>query len=151
MRDPTVDVAVEAAMESAGRILGLQKRLGMFRKARSKDDPERDLRLAARGRILMYGLLPERERDVVCRMLGQERPIGRPTYAMRNRAIAGMVRQIKERGFDATRNAATRRESACSIVAKALARLGLNLSERTVEDIWMESRRRRRRPANSAR
>jgi hypothetical protein len=50
--------------------------------------------------------------------------------------IASVIRQVVDRGFKPTRNHATESESACSIVNKALKRLGLHLSEAAVVKIW---------------
>lgn len=146
MRDPTVDVRVEEAVRRARTVLGLYMRLGAFRRCREEDPAERNLRSASRISITMAAwrrAIPRLEAEFVCRMLNQPQPIGRPTYANRNLFIVRMVEDIKQRGFAPTRNDTMRdiRESACSIVAKALAQLGLNLSERSIEDIWTGSRR----------
>jgi hypothetical protein len=50
--------------------------------------------------------------------------------------IACVIRHIMDRGFRPTRNNATENESACSIVNRALQRLGLHLSEGAVVKIW---------------
>lgn len=59
----------------------------------------------------------------------------------RDREIARVVASMMSRGFAATRNPATKRASACSIVGEALARHGLSLSEKTIEEIWNANRR----------
>ena len=41
-----------------------------------------------------------------------------------------------DEGFAPTRNPATEKESACSIVTEALSRRGVNLGEKAVEKIW---------------
>ena len=55
--------------------------------------------------------------------------------------IAEVVGKIVELGFRPTRNRATETESACSIVAKALAMMGLHLSVPAIEKIWNTSRK----------
>jgi hypothetical protein len=57
------------------------------------------------------------------------------TNFRRNSFIGG---ELLNRGFAATRNDATENECACSIVAKALARLGIDLSYHAVAKIWAE-------------
>src|SRR5262249_59547477 len=101
--------------------------------------PDRQLRYEARDLIkrLPDEVIREHVRDYVCGVLS-ETPKGlKRTYAAgRDGYIAEAVYDATRRGFPPTRNAATRgKESACSLVAKALARVGVNLSERTVEDI----------------
>jgi hypothetical protein len=54
----------------------------------------------------------------------------------RDLRVAQMVARVAERGFPPTRNAASRTESACSIVSTALQRCGVHMSERRVEGIW---------------
>ena len=111
-------------------------------------EPEEALRRSALNWItrLRRGSIPEAERELICRrMLSRPQPKGRLTYARRNRLIAIVVEQITKRGFAPTRNDATREkeargkpadQSACSIVTKALARLGVDMNERSIEDIW---------------
>jgi hypothetical protein len=57
-------------------------------------------------------------------------------YWRRDLRIAQMVARVAERGFPPTRNVASRTESACSIVSTALKSIGIQMSERTIEDIW---------------
>jgi hypothetical protein len=57
----------------------------------------------------------------------------------RNLFVVRAVLQLVRRGFRATRNRASRdgaQESACSIVAKALGRVGIQIDETGVEKIW---------------
>jgi hypothetical protein len=147
VRDPTVNAAdeVKAAIDIAVRYLGLFQRLGVLSKAYV--DPDQHLRSEARMQITAMGVLtndmlpehlrmPKHVRDYLYRLL-EEQPTGKATVARRDACITSAIWQIVGRGFAATRNAGTRdKESACSIVQKALARVGLTLSERTVEDIW---------------
>jgi hypothetical protein len=55
---------------------------------------------------------------------------------LRNYTVIFAVAQISAHGFSPTRSPASTQESACSIVATALERLGHNLKERGVEKIW---------------
>jgi len=135
MRDPTVNVKVEAAVQEARRTLDFFLMVGGL----GKSDPEGSVRRAARRRIarLTDDVLPEHMRDYVCRVL-EEQPAGRSTYSGRNMFIAHVIEQAAKRGFAPTRNAASRgkQESACSIVAAALGQVGIHMSERTVEEMW---------------
>jgi hypothetical protein len=60
--------------------------------------------------------------------------------ALRDQRIAEMVALTCQDGFYVNRGSATkdheRRESACSIVAEALSKLGFKLSEKRVKAIW---------------
>jgi hypothetical protein len=64
-------------------------------------------------------------------------------YYSRDFMVYLTVYEMVEDGFSATRNSATKdrelRESACSIVSAALAELGVNLSEKSIERIWKET------------
>lgn len=143
MRSPADNAADEAkaAIDTATDYLDICQRHGWLRK-RYIDLPDEDLRMAAQGCIAVMpdDMLPAPLRIYVCRLL-QERPTTRRTNRTRDACIAGVVRLLVDRGFDPTRNAAKRgKESACSIVQKVLAHLGLHLSERTIEDIWNDHR-----------
>jgi hypothetical protein len=67
---------------------------------------------------------------------------GRPRKNDDHFLIATAVARLVEgSALEATRSHAKRRltgHSACSIVQAALARLGVHVSERTVEDIWLK-------------
>ena len=67
----------------------------------------------------------------------RKRP-GRDPYANRRRnfRIARTICEVVKLGFRPTRNRASQNKSACSIVAQALARGGIHLSESAVEKIW---------------
>jgi hypothetical protein len=54
----------------------------------------------------------------------------------RDTDIAEVVAKIVELGFRPTRNRESETESACSIVAKALAMIGVHLSVPAIEKIW---------------
>lgn len=69
---------------------------------------------------------------------------GQDPYAnhLRDIDIARAVREVVKLGFNPTRNRATETESACSIVAQALANLGIHRSVPAIEKIWNASRKR---------
>ena len=50
--------------------------------------------------------------------------------------IYALVQTARRLGFDPTRNSATERASACSIVAAVLKEMGMPLSEKSIERIW---------------
>jgi hypothetical protein len=137
MRDPTpVDVEVQEAIAEARKTLD---DANFFKFGLDKRAAERGRRVWAARYIARLGDedVPRHVRAYVCRLLATH-PGERPTYIERNRWIAKAIRNTVKRGFAPTRNEASqgKRESACSIVAAALGQLGINLSERTVEDIW---------------
>jgi hypothetical protein len=61
--------------------------------------------------------------------------------ALRDDAIFDAIEIVIKLGFKPTRNRASKHESACSIVAKALADCRAALSEGEVETIWQNRRR----------
>jgi hypothetical protein len=74
-----------------------------------------------------------------------QRHRGPDPYAnyIRDGDVARVIGEVVKLGFRPTRNrATTEAESACSIVAKALTKVGLNLSVPAVEKIWSASRKR---------
>jgi hypothetical protein len=62
----------------------------------------------------------------------------------RDFAIVRAIDDLTRRGFYATRNDATKatakRESACSILVKALGQVNINMSEGAVEKVWTKHR-----------
>jgi hypothetical protein len=72
-----------------------------------------------------------------------ERRRGRDPYAnyYRDTKIASVVRELVDLGYQPTRNRASDNESACSIVARALEKMGVHLSVPAVEKIWNTYRR----------
>jgi hypothetical protein len=66
------------------------------------------------------------------------RSVGHPPNSLRDRWIASTVAVVcMDARFAPTRNSATgTRACGCSIVAKALGKLGIKLSEKRVRDIW---------------
>jgi hypothetical protein len=87
--------------------------------------------------------LPTRLRELIVEVLkavADARPTkrGRDPYANhpRNFQIACTIFNVINLGFRPTKNRATEAESACSIVAKALAKLDIHLSDVSIEKIW---------------
>lgn len=143
MRDPGIDAKVEAAIESECNEFRWLKEHGWFPKKSAKPDP---LRFEACDLIkrLPDEVMPAHLRDYVCGVLSQTpRDLKRTYAAGRDLYIADAVYHVMKRGFHPTRSSASRdkglAESACSIVQKALARAGVTISERMVEDIWFKS------------
>ena len=59
----------------------------------------------------------------------------------RNVFIVGALTHLKHRGFKPTRNRESkndRRESGCSIVAQALKRIGIHITEVGIEEVWRQ-------------
>jgi hypothetical protein len=151
MRDPAaVNPRIEEAIEAAcEEFRWLKERWGFPKKL--PDEPDFLLRTQAHDIIktLPDEVLPAHLRDYVCGLLSKTPDGVRRTYAAgRDLYIAEVVDGIVGRGFPPTRNEATRarerygasaNESACSIVAKALARVGVHMSERSIEDLWARS------------
>ena len=69
---------------------------------------------------------------------GSHRKRGRDPYVNRHRndRIATAVNLLADDGFCPTRNTVTTTECGCSIVAKALERIGIHMSEANVAAIW---------------
>jgi hypothetical protein len=151
MRDPVaVNREVEKAIEAAcAEFRWLKARWGFPKKL--PDEPDFLLRHQAHDVIkaLPEDVMPAHLRDYVCGLLSKTPDGLRHTYAAgRDIYIAETVDGIVGRGFPATRNEATRakerrgapaNQSACSIVAKALARIGAHVEERSIEKIWKQS------------
>ena len=145
MRDPAATKAeIEAAIEGACEEFRRLKRLGWFPKKKPFDNPLRYEALELIKR-LPDEVMPPPLRDYICEVLSKTRGLRRTYAADRDGHIAEAVYVAARRGFRPTRNEATRDkekpgepagQSACSIVTKALARVGVPMSERNVEDIW---------------
>jgi hypothetical protein len=73
------------------------------------------------------GLLADRER---------RKRHGAPDEFDRDICIHHVVWKIVQTGFKPTRNEVSELDSACSIVAKALTKLGVPFSEKNVQRIW---------------
>jgi hypothetical protein len=142
LRDPGTDLKVEAAIKMAREHFMWLKRHGWFLK-KSGLDPDAELRHAAHALIcgLPDEIMPAHLRSYVARVLSKAPEGLKRTYsAGRDQYLLEALYDTIRLDFPATRNDATRdkgtQESACSIVQKALARVGVHMEERTVEDIW---------------
>jgi len=145
VRDPAATKAeIEAAIEGACKEFGWLKGRGWFPKKLPFDN---QLRYEALDLItrLPDEVMPPHLRDYICGALSKTRGVRRTYAAGRDGLIAYAVWDATMCGFRPTRNEATRRkealgepasQSACSIVTKALARVGVHMSERSIEDIW---------------
>jgi hypothetical protein len=88
--------------------------------------------------------MPARLREYITEALrsqareAPQRRRGQDPYANhgRNFCVACAILHVVKLGFRPTRNRATEDESACSIVAQALAKFGIHLSDSAVEKIW---------------
>jgi hypothetical protein len=132
--------AIEEAVRSTREFLEPAVRHGIF----ARPDPDR--RDILREQVEQMGYmrdpqLPVETRAEIIEILKQA-PRGRGrARSWRNLLIIEAVRRLVERPphFSVTRGEATmhlgHRESACSIVAEALAQLGVKLRERGIEDI----------------
>jgi hypothetical protein len=145
VRDPAATKAgIEAAIEGACEEFRWLKGRAWFPKKLPFDN---QLRYEALDLIkrLPDEVMPPHLRDYICGVLSKEKGLRRTYAAGRDGHIAYAVWDATCRGFSPTRNEATRRkealgepaaQSACSIVTKALARVGVHMSERSIEDIW---------------
>jgi hypothetical protein len=145
VRDPAATKAeIEAAIEGACEEFSWLKGRGWFPKKLPFDN---QLRYEALDLIkrLPDEVMPPHLRDYICGVLSKEKGLRRTYAAGRDGHIAYAVWDATCRGFPPTRNEATRRkealgepaaQSACSIVTKALARVGVHMGERSIEDIW---------------
>ena len=72
-------------------------------------------------------------------LAGRRRPDrrGRPRNFDRDICVHYVVQKIRGLGFEATRNVASKTDTACAIVAAALNDLEVPLSEKNVERIWL--------------
>ena len=80
-------------------------------------------------------------RDAIISALRRGRPgprgVGHPSNSLRDRWIASTVAVVcMDARFAPTRNSATDTACGCSIVAEALGKLGIELSEKRVRSIW---------------
>jgi hypothetical protein len=146
MRAP-VNAEVEAAIEAVVRLLGPD----WIPEKSVRNPAERVAWVEALICILRVPdeFMPAHVRNYILKLLNQT-PRGRRAYrGARDVYIAEAVSAVVERGFSPTRNNASRAkknsaESACSIVQKALARLGANIDETTVEAIRLRDVRENR-------
>jgi hypothetical protein len=151
MRDPTIDLEVEAAIAEL---------VQFFRGRRNWLQPTEfnwsnvDLRSRTRLRVVrLKSLMADDEYELICALLDQPPPLPsrRPgghqagQYGPRNVAIRQAIKITTRRGFNPTRNPEQVRrktESGCSLVKAALGRLGVHLKESTIKGIVYQQRRR---------
>jgi hypothetical protein len=158
VRDRTATKAeIEAAIEAARREFVLAMKYAGFPN-KSADEPPSDFSLRYYTHHIIEKLpeevLSSESRDYLCKILSEPPKGLKHTYTERDGRIAEVLGMIEGLGFPPTRNDTTRarekagepaNQSACSIVMKALARLGVHMSERTVEDIWARDVREKRK------
>jgi len=149
VRDPVgINSRTETAIEQVVQFLGLPARLGILDGRSPSSGPSEDfaprdpsdfeayLEVALLG---LQGKMSKHVCDHICRVLSERNnKLPRTTKSDRNAWIAAAVETVHERGgFKCTRSHdIVKSDSACSIVTAALARLGVHIPERTVEDIW---------------
>jgi hypothetical protein len=158
MRDTTAtNPEIEAAIEAACEEFRWLQRLGWFPK-KSPDEPDELLLLRWEAQAIIRSLsdeiMPAHLRDYVYGLLCETPKGGKRRYAAgRDQYIAEVLNDIVRRGFLPTRNEAMRdqekrgkpaNQSACSVVQKALARIGVHMHERSIEDIWFVQSERQR-------
>jgi hypothetical protein len=156
VRDPTAtNLEVEAAIEEACKDLGYAKRHGWLTKKLPFDNQLRHEALNLIERLPDEDM-PPHLRDYICGVLSKEKGLRRTYAAGRDQAIIEVLYSIaKWRGFSPTRNRSRKTVSACFIVAAALARIGVHMNERSIEDIWSRAVRddetlKLERPAKTA-
>jgi hypothetical protein len=142
------DPAVKEAIAGAVRMLAAEVRAGFFKQPLHCDPLQMAQRNNARLYVKHDPVMPPEIRSTILRDLRPPPPTPRTRgrhapdgYKIRNTIIVSTIEIItKKRGFKPTRNDASRDKgasvSACSIVHVALKRLGVNLAETTIEDIW---------------
>ena len=148
MRDPIANLNVETAIDDAVKMLGISIRLGRFHEWEVVDESDCALRSEARIHIEVRTDwdMPEHIRRFLLDLLRERKALPRKrgrhaqgAYRRRNTDLVTTVKMVCGRGFEPTRSpATTENESACSIVHTALRRLGVNLSEGHIGDIWSE-------------
>jgi hypothetical protein len=94
--------------------------------------------------VYSQGGIPQALREYVTNLLFEKAEAGRRRRGKhpdeqfsRNFAIMYAVARVAEHGFDPTRTQ-THRDCACSIVSRALEKIGVHMSEDNVERIWGE-------------
>jgi hypothetical protein len=153
MRSPSRGAADEAAMvKVAAGSLSLWVEIGVFKPGATVTDPEVELQGDALRWLHMIPNdtaypVPEEilefVRKAVIEYKSRSRGRGRYTgseFSARNRVVVDAVKLVCARsGFNPLKNrerTKRRTPSACSVVQKALASLGVAIPERTVEEIW---------------
>jgi hypothetical protein len=134
MRDPVsrIDPA-EAAIEDTCRFLK-----GYMQSETWKADPD-GFACDSRAAIdeVKASNLPEWAKTFAVLALFEQtkKRRGKPTRHYRNSALEKAAARLVMRGYKPTRNEATRRDSASSIISEALRRLEVNISEKQINAI----------------
>jgi hypothetical protein len=120
----------------------------LIARARDGDPVAQKLIFLIAARFVEGGCaMPRRLRAYMAELLySQARGIpqgrrGQKPYAKftRNFDVACIILEVVKLGFHPTRNRATQEsESACSVVAKALVKLGVHMSDSAVEKVWAQ-------------
>jgi hypothetical protein len=139
MRDPATNAVIATVHAEAYAALKAAQERGGF-----DGDIEFD---PARARALNWLIhdqtMPEHVQDDILRRYEEAPPPrkGKPSYGRRDICIVHVIRNLHEKyGLELTRNRSAktprRRPTICAIVAQALNKLGVLLSEYSVENIW---------------
>lgn len=144
MRDPAtriddrkIDPRVEVAIEQTRHFLEPRVRCDAW-----KADPDRNARLLFDAHLeIQCSSLPEWVKDAVSGPVAEamKKRSGKPTRRLRDLFLATAAARLIEKDFLLTRNDATRdSEFAGSIIQKALARLGVRMPEKTINEIVLK-------------
>lgn len=121
-----------------GRSLDMDK-LDDLAKAAARGDKEADRQVIAIAIwVVKRSNLPKVIHDLVVSLLLAKLPKRRGDLG-RDIEICLVIYRLQEYGFSPTRNrehGPNAPESGCSIVSKALAEMGIHLSERAIEKVW---------------
>jgi hypothetical protein len=152
MPDPGFDARVDAALKETRRMLGFLSRFGLLRNG-IDDDPDAYLRSKARIELTIDSLdgirrLPDDVRSYLSWLVSKEatRPKrkrqGRPVNTIRDFWIVNMIAHLAaEHRIKPTRDRKDRDkrpQCGCSIVAKVLGELRINIDETGVETVWAD-------------
>jgi hypothetical protein len=146
--DATQDARIKAAREMARAALGLYFRAGVLRSGAEQHNEARMVRIelqlaqTTRRQLSNHALeyldrrLLEKEKTTAASPSKR----GRRPYIVRDLFIMSVISAIRTYGILPRRSVAARddgrRVSGCSIVAEVLGELGINLTERGVEEVW---------------
>jgi hypothetical protein len=128
MRSPKP--SIEAAIAVATQVLRPFIKNGGWTSA---DPPRRDLAALTEADAMAGKLAPE----------GKRKRGERRSYLTRDLLVLEAVRRVRGLGFALQRNAhAHHRRSACAIVSEAFARLGVHMSDLSIEQKYLQRRAR---------
>jgi hypothetical protein len=153
--DATQNARIKAAREMARAALGLYSRAGALRSDAEQYNEARMVRIELQlaqttRRELSNHALAYLDRVLLEKMTAAPpRNSGRRAYTVRDWFIGSVIAAIKAydilpRRSGAARNAG-RGVCGCSIVAEVLGELGINITERGVEEVWSQLQRTIRR------